>query len=66
MPASVLVHHYIEGTTTKLAEDETIDGKVGDKYTTSVADVDEMYELVAEPDNKEWKMSKEQKVVTYY
>ena len=66
LPASVLVHHYIEGTTTKLAEDETIDGKVGDKYTTSVADVDEMYELVAEPDNKEGKMAKEQIVVTYY
>ena len=66
VPASVLVHHYIEGTTTKLAEDETIDGKVGDKYTTSVADVDEMYELVAEPENKEGKMTKEQIVVTYY
>ena len=66
IPASVLVHHYLEGTTTKLADDETIDGKVGDKYTTSVADVDEMYELVAEPDNKEGKMTKEQIVVTYY
>ena len=66
LPASVLVHHYLKGTTTKLAEDETIDGKVGDKYTTSVANVDEMYELVAEPDNKEGKMTKEQIVVTYY
>ena len=66
LPASVLVHHYLEGTTTKLADDETIDGKVGDKYTTSVADVDEMYELVAEPDNKEGNMTKEQIVVTYY
>ena len=66
LPASVLVHHYLEGTTTKLADDETIDGKVGDKYTTSVADVDEMYELVVEPDNKEGNMTKEQIVVTYY
>ena len=30
---SVIVHHYLEGTTTKLADDVTFDGIVGDNYT---------------------------------
>ena len=31
---SVLVHHYLEGTTTNLAADVTIKGKVDDTYKT--------------------------------
>ena len=31
----ILVHHYIDGTTTKVAEDETSQGTIGESYTTS-------------------------------
>ena len=63
---SVLVHHYLEGTTTKLADDVTIDGIVGNDYTTSVANVDSKYELVSMPANASGKMTKAQIVVIYY
>ena len=66
IPATVTVHHYIEGTTTKLAEDETINGLAGDKYTTSAANVDNKYELVAKPSNAEGKMTKAPIEVIYY
>ena len=63
---SVLVHHYLEGTTTKLAEDVTHNGIVGDNYTTGVAPVDSKYEVVAIPANANGKMTREQIVVIYY
>ncbi len=63
---SVLVHHYLEGTTTKLADDVTIDGIVGNDYTTSVANVDSKYELVSTPANASGKMTKAKIVVIYY
>ena len=63
---SVLIHHYLEGTTTKLAEDETKLGKVGDKYTTSSANVDSKYELVTTPNNANGTMTLDQIIVTYY
>ena len=63
---SVLVHHYLEGTTTKLTEDETKLGKVGDKYTTSSANVDSKYELVTTPNNANGTMTLDQIIVTYY
>ena len=36
--SDVIVHHYKEGTTEKLAEDEVINGNVGDIYTTKVSE----------------------------
>ena len=33
--AKVIVHHYIKGTTTKLAEDEEYYGAIDEDYTTS-------------------------------
>ena len=64
---SVLVHHYIKDTTTKLSEDVIINGEVDNDYTTTTAnDIPEYYELVAEPDNKAGKMTEEQIVVNYY
>ena len=64
---SVLVHHYKEGTTEKVSEDVTINGKIDEKYTTTIADdLPEYYELVAEPTNKSGTMTEEQIVVTYY
>ena len=63
---SVLVHHYLEGTTTKLADDVMINGIVGNDYTTSVANVENKYEVVAIPTNATGKMTRDQIVVTYY
>lgn len=64
---SVLVHHYIEGTTTSLSSDVTISGKVDDTYSTTVAsDIPSKYELVETPTNATGIMTEEQIVVTYY
>ena len=64
---SVLVRHYIKGTTTKLSEDVTVNGKISDEYTTNVAsDIPEQYELVETPTNATGTMTKNQIVVTYY
>ena len=64
---SVIVHHYIKGTTTKLSADVTINGKITDTYNTTVAkDIPEYYELVAEPTNKTGKMTKDTIEVIYY
>ena len=67
MESSVVVHHYIEGTTDKLSEDVLVNGKVGSDYTTNVAtDIPANYELVAEPTNKNGKITPEQTEVIYY
>ncbi len=64
---SVLVHHYIEGTTKQLSDDVTIPGKVDDSYKTEIAkDIPSYYELVSEPTNKEGTMTVDQIVVIYY
>ena len=64
---SVLVHHYKENTTEQLSKDVTINGEVGDQYTTQVAtDIPQNYELVATPSNATGSMTEEQIVVTYY
>ena len=64
---TVLVHHYIKGTTTKLSEDVTVNGKIYDEYITSKAsDIPEQYELVETPTNATGTMTKDQIVVTYY
>ena len=64
---TVLVHHYIKGTTTKLSDDVTVNGKIYDEYTTSKAsDIPEQYELVETPVNATGIMTKNQIVVTYY
>ena len=64
---SVLVQHYKENTTEKLSNDVTMNGEVGDSYTTQVAtDIPQNYELVATPANATGSMTEEQIVVTYY
>ena len=64
---SVLVHHYKENTTEKLSNDVTINGKVGESYTTQVAtDIPQNYELVATPTNATGTMTEDQIVVIYY
>ena len=71
--ASVLVHHYIEGTEKNVplkaggeAKDETKNGKVGDKYQTNPVETAVQYELVAIPKNKDGEMTQDQIVVTYF
>jgi len=65
--SSVLVHHYKENTTEQLSKDVTINGKVGDSYTTQVAtDIPQNYELVTTPTNATGTMAEDQIIVTYY
>ena len=65
--SSVLVHHYKENTTERLSNDVTINGKVGDSYTTQVAtDIPKNYDLVATPSNATGTMTEDQIIVTYY
>ena len=66
IPTSVLVHHYIDGTTTSLSPDVTIEGLHGDRYTTDVAEVESKYVVKEIPENASGKMAREQIVVTYY
>ena len=70
---TVYVHHYIEGTTTKVplrtggtADDETHTGQVGTTCTTNPADVPDYYELVATPANANPTFAEEDITVTYY
>lgn len=63
--AKVIVHHYEEGTTIKIAEDETINGKVSKDYTTKEADV-YGYILVSTPDNASGMFTDEVTEVIYY
>lgn len=63
--AKVIVHHYEEGTTIKIAEDETINGKVSKDYTTKKADV-YGYTLVNTPENASGIFTDEVTEVIYY
>lgn len=63
--AKVIVHHYEEGTTIKVADDETIDGKVSKDYTTKEANVIG-YVLVETPQNASGKFTEEVTEVIYY
>ncbi|MBQ9658174.1 MAG: MucBP domain-containing protein [Clostridia bacterium] len=63
IPAQVIVKH-VDESGRELAKTETIEGKVGESYTTEAKEFDE-YELVKEPENKNGKMAKDQITVTY-
>lgn len=63
--AKVIVHHYEEGTTIKIADDETINGKVSKDYTTKEADV-YGYILVSTPENASGMFTDEVTEVIYY
>ena len=52
--SEVIVHHYIDGTTTKVAEDDVIEGNDGTLYRTNPSEnIPPMYEIVTEklPEN---------------
>lgn len=63
--AKVKVFYYEEGTTNSLADEEVINGKVGDKYTTEVKDI-LGWELVSTPKNNKGTLELENKDVIYY
>lgn len=63
--SKVIVHHYEEGTTIKVADDETIDGKVSKDYTTKEANVIG-YVLVEIPQNATGKFTEDVTEVIYY
>lgn len=63
--AKVIVRHYEEGTTIKVADDEIINGKVSKDYTTKAADV-YGYILVSTPENANGKFTDEVIEVIYY
>ena len=63
----VIVRHYEEGTTIKLSEDVTIDGRIDDPYTTEAAtDVPIKYELSVIPANANGTMTEDMIEVIYY
>ena len=63
--AKVIVRHYEEGTTIKIADDEVINGKVSKDYNTKEADV-YGYTLVSTPENASGKFTDEVIEVIYY
>ena len=66
----VIVHHYIEGTTIKVAPDEVIIDEYGNvvetKPTTKLEDDKVKYTLVESPDEPNVVCSREDQEVTYY
>ncbi len=65
---NLIVHHYLEGTTTKLADDETTEKEEGQSYTTSQSsEISANYECINEtPTNYTGTMGIEDVEVTYY
>ena len=65
--STVIVHHYKDGTTEKLAKDETLTGEIGTNYTTAPKDI-ENYEVVIEklPSNASGQYKEDEQEVIYY
>ena len=74
IPATVIVHHYIENTTTRVPSinggvvaDETKSGVVGDMYVSKESDdVQPNYEYVSSTNNTSGTMTKDTIEVIYY
>ena len=70
----VIVHHYIEGTETKIAPNEITQDKIGTVVNTKEVDTSkydlveesEKYVLVQAPEEKDVTIEREDKEVTYY
>jgi hypothetical protein len=66
---TVTTHYYIEGTTTKIADDKTDEYDIDDEYTTLPLDLSgdlSRYELVQSPDGTGTVDSLEIEVIYYY
>ena len=75
IPTRITIHHYIEGTTTKVpskvygqvVEDEIQEGYVGQSYTTSASsNVQENYQVVSNSNNTTGTMTRTPIEVIYY
>ena len=68
VPTKVIVHHYVEGSTIKLVDDEEINGIVKEEYTTSKSDkISKNYSVVDEtPEKYSGIMTEETIEVIYY
>ena len=75
IPTYIIVHHYIENSTTKVpskvygevVEDETQEGFVGQEYTTSASNnVQENYQVVSNSGNTTGTMTRTPVEVIYY
>ena len=65
--SKVFVHYYKEGTTEELAPEVILTGKVDEEYHSNPAEnVDENYELVEEPNNKDGYYTVEPIEVKYF
>ena len=66
-PVSLTVHHYLEGTQDKLAEDEYSSYNIGDHYKTNPSEeVLENYELTSVVGDEEKDITKDEEVTYYY
>ena len=74
IPAAVIIHHYIENTTTKVpaqnggvVEDETRSGHVGDMYASEISNtIAPNYEYVSDTGNTSGIMTEDTIEVIYY
>ena len=74
IPATVVIHHYIEGTTDKVpaqnggvVEDETRSGHVGDMYASEISNtIAPNYEYVSDTGNTSGIMTEDTIEVIYY
>ena len=66
--STVIVHHYKDGTTEKLAEDELLTGEIGTNYTTAPKTDITDYEVVMEklPSNASGQYTEAEQHVIYY
>ena len=71
--AKLIVHHYLKGTTEKVAEDEEYTSKIGDDYTTTPKIDLEKYELQKDangkyilPTNSSGKYTESTQEIVYY
>lgn len=69
----VIVHHYLEGTTTKVADDEILYGKLNEKYSAKAKNVSSGYELLKDengdyvlPDNYTGIFTSDDQEVNFY
>ena len=65
--ATLIVHHYLKGTTTRLLDDETSTKNYGDTYTTSSKEGSlPNYDFDSSSDNTSGTINQDETVVTYY
>ena len=65
--ANITVHHYIKGTTEKVAEDDILTGKVTERFTANAHQDLDVYKLVSQsPSFVEGTFTLEKQEITFY